>query len=114
MKIYHNNSCTKSRGCYSLLQEKGIEFETIEYLKTPLSKNELVDLLTKLNISAKELVRKNEVEYKQNFEGNELNESQWIEAMVQYPNLIERPIIVKGDIAVIGRPIEKVIQLLDN
>lgn len=112
MKIYHNSRCSKSRDSYKLLQEKGIDFETIEYLKNPLTKKELTDLLSKLNIPASELIRKGEPDYKENFKGKELSEAQWIDAMVQYPKLIERPIIVKGNKAVIGRPIEKVIELL--
>lgn len=112
MKIYHNNRCAKSRDSYNLLKEKGLEFETIEYLKTPPSKEELTDLLKKLNMPAKDLIRKGEADYKANFKGKELTETEWIEAMVQYPKLIERPIVVKGDRAVVGRPIDKVIELL--
>ena len=112
MKIYHNNMCSKSRNSYNLLKEKGIEFETIEYLKTPITKEELTELLTKLNIPAEELIRKGEADYLRNFNGKELTEIEWVDAMIKFPKMIERPIIVKGDKAVIGRPIEKVIQLL--
>ena len=112
MKIYHNNRCGKSRDSYNLLKERGLEFETIEYLKTPLNKEELAELLKKLNMPAKDLIRKGEADYKNNFKGKELSEEEWIEAMVQYPKLIERPIVVKGDKAVVGRPIDKVIELL--
>lgn len=112
MKIYHNSRCSKSRDSFNFLTEKGIEFETIEYLKTPLTKQELTELLAKLNIPAKDLIRKGEADFKENFKGKELTEDQWIEAMVQFPKLIERPIVVKGDKAVIGRPIEKVIDLI--
>lgn len=114
MKIYHNNRCSKSRNSYNLLKEKGIEFETIEYLKTPLTKEELAELLIKLNIPAEELIRKGEADFKENFKGKKLTEKQWIDAMVKFPKLIERPIVVKGNKAVIGRPIEKVIQLLSD
>ena len=114
MKIYHNTRCGKSRDSYNLLKERGLEFETIEYLKTPLSKEELTDLLKKLNMPAKDLIRKGEADYKNNFKGKELTEEEWIDAMVQYPKLMERPIVVKGDKAVVGRPIDKVIELLDE
>lgn len=114
IKLYHNNRCSKSRNSCNLLLEKGIEFETIEYLKTPLNKEDLTDLLTKLNIPAKELIRKGEADFKEHFKGKELSEEQWIEAMVKFPKLIERPIVVKGNKAVIGRPIEKVIDLLSD
>lgn len=112
MKIYHNTKCSKSRGCYNLLKEKGIKFETIEYLKNPLTKEELTELLAKLNIAAEELIRKGEPDYIKNFKGKNLTETEWIDAMVTFPKLIERPIVVKGNKAVIGRPIEKVIQLI--
>jgi len=114
MKIYHNPRCSKSRDSFNLLTEKGVVFETIEYLKTPLSKAELQDLLKKLNLKAEALIRKGEAVYKDNFKGKELTEKQWIDAMIKYPKLIERPIVVKGDKAVIGRPIENVIELLKN
>jgi len=114
MKIYHNSRCSKSRDSFNLLTEKGVDFETIEYLKTPLSKAELQDLLKKLNLKAEALIRKGEAVYKDNFKGKELTEQQWIDAMIKYPKLIERPIVVKGDKAVIGRPIENVIELLIN
>ena len=114
MKIYHNNRCSKSRNSYNLLTEKGIEFETIEYLKTPLTKKEIKALLGKLNIPAEDLIRKSETDFKEHFKGKELSESQWIDAMVKFPKLIERPIIVKGNKAVIGRPIENVIDLLNE
>ncbi len=112
IKIYHNTRCSKSRNSFDLLTEKGLEFETIEYLKTPLTKEELIDLVSKLGIEAKELIRKGEKDFKENFKGQELSESQWIDAMIQFPKLIERPIVVKGNQAVIGRPIEKVIDLI--
>ena len=112
MKIYHNPRCSKSRDSFNLLSEKGIEFETIEYLKTPLTKEDLTGLLVKLSIPAKDLIRKGEKDFKENFKGKELSEKQWVEAMLEYPKLIERPIVVKGDKAVIGRPIEKVIDLI--
>lgn len=114
MKIYHNSRCSKSRNSYNLLVEKGIEFETVEYLKTPLTKKELKDLLSKLDIPAKDLIRKGEAAFKENFKGKELSEAQWIDAMLEYPKLIERPIVVKGNKAVIGRPIENVIELIEG
>lgn len=114
MKIYHNTMCSKSRGCYSLLEDQGIEFETIEYLKTPMAKEELSDLLSKLNISAHELIRKGEAVYVNKYKDQILSEDEWIDVMIKYPVLIQRPIVVKGNKAVIGRPIKKVIDLLIN
>ena len=114
MKIYHNARCSKSRNSYNLLAESGIEFETVEYLKTPLTKKELKGLLVKLNIPAKDLIRKGEAIFKENYKGKDLSEKEQIDAMIKFPKLIERPIIVKGDKAVIGRPIENVIELLEE
>ena len=114
MKIYHNNRCSKSRDSFNLLTEKGIDFKTIEYLKTPLNKKEIEALLKKLAIPAKDLIRKGEADFKANFKGKELTEAQWIDAMVTYPKLIERPIVVKGDKAVIGRPIDNVMELIEE
>ena len=106
--IYHNNRCSKSREACSILQEKGIAFETVEYLKTPLNQKQLKELLTMLGISAEALVRKSEPIYKEKFTNKKLTNTQWIKALAENPVLIERPIIVKGNKAVIGRPIEKV------
>ena len=114
MKIYHNPRCAKSRNSYNLLKERDLEFETVEYLKTPLTKEELTDLLAKLDMPAKDLVRKGEAVFKEKFKGKELSEEQWIEAMVEFPKLIERPIVERGDKAVIGRPIENVIYLITH
>jgi arsenate reductase len=114
MKIYHNNKCSKSRASLELLSNNGVAFETIEYLKTPPSKGDLQDLLIKLKISAEDLIRKGETVFKENFKGKTLSESEWIDAMVEFPILIERPIVVKGNKAVIGRPIENVEQLLST
>ena len=112
MKIYHNNRCSKSRDSFNFLTEKGIKFDTIEYLKDPLAKSEIKALLKKLGIPAKDLIRKGEPDFKKHFKGKELTETQWIDAMVKYPKLIERPIVEKGGKAVIGRPIERVMDLL--
>lgn len=112
IKIYHNPRCSKSRDSFNLLTEEGAEFETVEYLKTPLLKEELVELLKKLDIPAKNLIRKGEKDFKENFKGKELSEDEWVDAMVQYPKLIERPIVVKGNRAVIGRPLDNVVDLI--
>lgn len=112
LKIYHNPRCSKSRNSFNLLTEKGLEFETVEYLKTPLTKSELTILLKQLEIPAKDLIRKGEKDFKEHFKGKELSEEEWINAMLTYPKLIERPIVVKGNKAVIGRPIENVIDLI--
>jgi arsenate reductase (glutaredoxin) len=110
--IYHNPKCTKSRATLALLQEHGIEPRVIEYLQTPPTAAELKAIVGKLGIAPEQLVRKGEDVYKANYAGKKLTDAQWIEAMVSHPILIERPIVVSGSRAVIGRPPENVSQLL--
>ena len=110
--IYHNPKCTKSRATLALLQEHGIEPKVMEYLKTPPTAAELKAVIGKLGISPEQLVRKGEEIYKTDYAGKKLTDAQWIEAMISHPILIERPIVVTGNRAVIGRPPENVIQLL--
>jgi arsenate reductase len=102
----------KSRQTRQILQDEGVQFEVIEYLKNPPSKEELKDLIDKLDIKPEVLVRKNEGIFKEMYKGKELSDDEWIDAMLEYPKLIERPIVVDGDKAVIGRPPENVMKLL--
>ncbi|WP_456458877.1 arsenate reductase (glutaredoxin) [Reichenbachiella sp.] len=111
-KIYHNPRCTKSRQSLALLEEKNEEIEIIEYLKSNPTKQEVTELVSMLGIKPLELIRKGEKIYKEEFKGKELSDEAWIEAMVSYPILIERPIVVKNGKAAIGRPIENVIEIL--
>jgi arsenate reductase len=110
--IYHNPRCTKSRATLALLNERGIEPKVIEYLKTPPTAKELKAIIAKLGIKPEELVRKGEEVYKEKFAGKTLNDAQWIQALAANPILIERPIVVRGDKAVIGRPPETVETIL--
>lgn len=112
MVIFHNPRCKKSRDTLALIKEAGEEPEIVEYLKETPSKEQLRTALHKLGMSAAEIVRKGEKEYKENFKGKELSEEEWLEAFQQHPKLIERPIVIKGDKAVIGRPPENVQELL--
>lgn len=112
IKIYHNPRCSKSRESLYFLKEQKLDFEVIEYLKTPPSRTELQTILVQLGLDAAQLIRKSEAIYKENYKNKTLNESEWIEAMVKHPKLIERPIVVQGNTAVIGRPIEQVKQLI--
>lgn len=109
--IYHNPRCAKSRAALALLQERGIEPRIIEYLKTPPNAAELKILLKKLGMKPEQLLRKGEDVYRAELADKQLTGAQLIDAMVENPILIERPIIVKGDKAVIGRPPEKVAEL---
>ncbi len=112
VKLYHNTRCSKSRDVCTILEKKKVKTEVIEYLKTPLTQKELKDLLKMLNMKASELVRKGEPLFKEKYQGKKLTEVQWIKALIENPILIERPIIVKDDKAIIGRPPEKVIEFL--
>ncbi len=113
MKIYHNPRCRKSRETLSLLVENGVNPEIILYLDHSPSKKDLKKILLMLDIKAEELIRKGEAIYKEHYKGQELSETKWIEAMIKYPKLIERPIVIHGNKAVIGRPPENVLSLLD-
>jgi arsenate reductase (glutaredoxin) len=110
--IYHNPDCTKSRGTLALLRENGIQPRIVEYMKTPPTPAELKVVIAKLGIAPEQLVRKGEEIYRSRYAGKELTDAQWIEAMVRDPILIERPIVVSGERAVIGRPPENVKPLL--
>ncbi|WP_298287366.1 arsenate reductase (glutaredoxin) [uncultured Lutibacter sp.] len=106
MKIYHNPRCSKSRQGLTILENSNFEFEIIKYLESSISKEELQNILNLLNISPIDLVRKNESIWKENYKGKELSDDDIITAMVENPKLIERPIVINNDKAVIGRPPE--------
>ncbi|WP_316815332.1 arsenate reductase (glutaredoxin) [Pedobacter nyackensis] len=112
IKIYHNNRCSKSRCALTALEESGQEFEVINYLQTVPTAEELREIVDKLGVKPHELIRKNESIYIADYKGKELSDEEWIAAMVAYPILIERPILVSGDKAVIARPTEKINEIL--
>ncbi len=112
MKYYHNSRCRKSREGLALLEEKGVQPEVIEYMKEPLSPDQLFDLLEKLDMAAKDLIRTKETIWKEEFKEKELGEEELVLAMIEYPQLMERPIFEKGDRAVVGRPSEKLLDLI--
>jgi arsenate reductase len=111
--IYHNPRCSKSRATLALLEERGIEPEVIEYLKTPPDAKRLKALLRKLGISAADLIRKNEKEWKDSGLDASSSEDELIALMTRHPILIERPIVEVGDRARIGRPPERVLDLFE-
>ncbi len=112
IKIWHNPRCSKSRDSFKLLEERGIDTEVVKYLENVPTKEELTELLKMLDMSARELMRTKEAVYKELNLKDENSEEALIEAMVANPKLIERPIVIRGNKAVIGRPIEKVVELL--
>lgn len=111
MKIYHNPRCSKSRQTLEIIQEKGLEIEIIDYLVKPPTTKELEEIIALLKINPEELVRKSEDVYKEKFKGKKITQQEWVKIMVEHPKLIERPIVISGNKAIIGRPPEKVIEL---
>ncbi|WP_420322411.1 arsenate reductase (glutaredoxin) [Flagellimonas sp.] len=112
IKIYHNPRCSKSRLGIEYLEKSGVAFEVVRYLEDVPTANQLKEVITYLGISPLELVRKNEAIWKENYKGKTLSDDAIINAMVENPKLIERPIIIKGKKAVIGRPTENIDKLL--
>jgi arsenate reductase (glutaredoxin) len=110
--IYHNNRCGKSRETLKLLQEKTKDIEIIEYLKTPPTEVELTEIIRKLKIKPEQLIRKGEELFKEKFRGATYSDQEWIKIMVENPILIERPIVIEGEKAIIGRPPEKVLDIV--
>ena len=110
MKLYHNPRCGKSRCALTLLEGK--EFEVVEYLKNPLTAEELKALINKIGIKPFDLIRKGEADFKENYKGKDLSDDEWIAAMVKFPKLMERPILEKDGKAVVGRPPEDILGLL--
>lgn len=111
-KIYHNPRCSKSRQTLAILEEKGEDIEIVEYLNDIPSEEELKALIDLLGIRPNQLLRKGEPIFKEQFKGKELSDAEWIKAMVEYPKLIERPIVIKNGKAVLGRPPENVLDIL--
>ncbi|QZX81890.1 arsenate reductase (glutaredoxin) [Metapseudomonas otitidis] len=113
MTLYHNPRCSKSRGALELLEARGLTPTVVRYLETPPSPAELKTLLARLGIDARQLLRTGEEEYQSlGLADTGLSDDQLIDAMSQHPRLIERPILVVGDKAVVGRPPEKVLEIL--
>ncbi len=108
IKIYHNPRCKKSRAGLQYLESKGVDFEIIQYLKTPLSPTELGNVFAKMSVKPSEMLRKQEAIFKSNFKGKEFSEEEWIEIICQYPKLLNRPIVEAKYKAVWGDPIENI------
>ncbi len=105
--MYHNPSCSKSRICLEFLQAEKMDFVLLSYLKNPLSVEELQDLLAKLNLKPSQLVRRNEVIFKEAQKASMLTEDEILQLMVDNPKLIERPIVEVDGKAIVARPIER-------
>lgn len=105
-QVLHNSRCGKSREAVTFLEENKIDFEVKEYLKEPLTKDELKEIIKKLNIEPIALVRTSETEWKENFKGKDLSNDEIVDAMISFPKLIQRPVIISDKNAVVGRPLE--------
>ncbi|MEP5338663.1 MAG: arsenate reductase (glutaredoxin) [Algibacter sp.] len=112
IKIFHNNRCSKSRCGIEVLENSGKPYEIVKYLENTPSFDELKDIISILNIKPIGLVRKNEAIWKSDYKGKELSDTDIINAMIENPKLIERPIIINGNKAVIGRPPELILDII--
>ncbi len=110
--IYHNPRCRKSRETLEILEQKNEDITIIKYLETPPNKEELSEIINLLGILPIDLVRRNEAIWKENFKGKDMTDDEIIKALTDHPKLIERPIVIKNNKAIIGRPPQKVIDIL--
>ena len=108
VKVLFNNACSKSRAILEHLDENNVQFEIIDFILNPLTEIELKTVLKKLGKSAEELIRKGDKLFKEEFSNKSFSEDEWISILLKNPTLIERPILIKGSLAMIGRPIENV------
>ncbi|MDA3882958.1 MAG: arsenate reductase (glutaredoxin) [Bacteroidales bacterium] len=104
IKIYHNPRCSKSREGLSFLSETTQDFEIAEYLKNGISTKNIQEITSKMNCSAEEIIRRQEPDFKDFYKGKKLSEEEWIQAIVNHPKLLQRPIIVTEKSAIIARP----------
>ena len=112
IQIFHNSRCSKSRQCLSLIENSGKKFEVIKYLENPPTITELTEIISKLGIDPIELVRKKEKIWIEEFKNKTFSSQELIEIMVKNPILIERPIVINGEKAIVARPIEKAIVII--
>jgi arsenate reductase len=112
IQIFHNNRCRKSREGLEILEKSGKDFEVIKYLEDVPSENDLKNIIKLLNIKPIELVRKNETIWKENFKGKDLSDGEIVSALIKNPKLIERPIVINGNKAIIGRPSERILDII--
>jgi len=113
LTIYHNPKCRKSRAGLEYLKEKGREYTLVEYLRNPLTRDQLKDLLMKLNKRPHEIVRTQEDIYKEQFRGKSFSDEEWISILLEHPKLMQRPIVVYGYKAVLGQPVDEIDRLFE-
>lgn len=112
MKIYHNPRCAKSREGLKFLEEKGFDVEIIDYMKEGITAREIKDFLDKSGLKVTDIIRTNEVIYKEQFKGKNLTDAEWISVLVENPKLLQRPLVIKGSHAVLARPTEEIMKLV--
>lgn len=108
IKVLHNNSCSKSRAILEYLDENNVQFEIIDIIGEPLSQTEIRTLLKKLGAEPLDIIRKNERLFTEEYSHRIISKEEWIKILAENPELIQRPIIIKGSVAMIGRPVENV------
>ncbi|MFN4364373.1 ArsC/Spx/MgsR family protein [Chryseobacterium hispalense] len=114
VKVLHNGNCSKSNAVLEYLDENGVPFEIINILEEPLSVQEIKTVLKKLNQNVFHIIRKNEKLYLEKYAGKNLSEEEWIQILSENPSLIQRPILIKGSVAMLGRPVENVKYFIDK
>ncbi|MEN4760948.1 ArsC/Spx/MgsR family protein [Chryseobacterium sp. C39-AII1] len=114
IKVLHNSNCSKSNAVLEYLKENKVAFEVINIVEEPLSILEIKTVLKKLGKNISEIIRDNEKLYKEQFADKEYSEEEWLTILSENPSLVQRPILIKGNEAIIGRPIEKVIDFIEN
>ena len=112
IKIYHNPRCSKSRQGLALLEKSGKDFEVVKYLDEVITTQELENVISKLGIKPMDLIRKNEAIWKSDYKSKTLSDKEVISAMIKHPKLIERPIVINGTKATIGRPPETILNII--
>jgi polyphosphate kinase len=112
MKIYHNPRCAKSREGLKFLEEKGFDVEIIDYMKEGITAREIKDFLDKSGLKVTDIIRTNEVIYKEQYKGKVLTDAEWISVLVENPKLLQRPLVIKGSHAVLARPAEEIMKLV--
>ncbi len=114
VKVLHNGNCSKSNAVLEYLDENGVPFEMINIVEHPLSVTEIKTVLKKLNQSVSHIIRKTDRLYMENFADKDLSEEEWIQVLAENPSLIQRPILIKGPVAMLGRPVENAKYFIDK
>ncbi|WP_263602759.1 ArsC/Spx/MgsR family protein [Chryseobacterium sp. PET-29] len=114
VKVLHNGNCSKSNAVLEYLDENGVPFEIINIVEEPLTVQEIKTVLKKLNQNVFHIIRKNEKLYLEKYAGKDLSEEEWIKVLSENPSLIQRPILIKGSVAMLGRPVENVKYFIDK